>query len=171
MGLQKGTVIMSYIIKHLEVKEAKEILKWKYEEPYSIYSFTESEEELEELMDGSYYSVKNENGTLIGYYCYGKSAQVPAGNEYGIYNNTEFLDFGLGMRPDFTGQGSGGEFVLQGINYAKEKFNAKNIRLTVAAFNERAVRVYEKNGFKKGKVFERRGKQGNLQFVTMSFEA
>jgi RimJ/RimL family protein N-acetyltransferase len=57
------------------------------------------------------------------------------------------LDFGLGMKPELCGKGHGYAFVNLGLDFAGNTLNAKLIRLTVAAFNSRAIRVYESIGF------------------------
>ena len=41
------------------------------------------------------------------------------------------------------------------------------MRLTVAAFNERAIRVYERAGFKKVNSFERVSEHGKMEFLVM----
>jgi len=63
--------------------------------------------------------------------------------------------------------------LLDGSYYAvtnekKETFSSRHIRLTVATFNKRAIKVYEKLGFKKEKVFKSKTKKGDLEFMSMS---
>ncbi len=58
---------MEYIINEMDKLSAEEISRWQYEKPYSIYSMDSSEEEIEELMKGSYYSVY-ENDKLIVFF-------------------------------------------------------------------------------------------------------
>ena len=63
--------------------------------------------------------------------------------------------------------------LLDGSYYAvtnekKETFSSTHIRLTVATFNKRAIKVYEKSGFKKEKIFKIKTKKGNLEFMSMS---
>lgn len=47
-----------------------------------------------------------------------------------------------------TGRGYGTDFVKSVIDFGKQKYNYSYIDLTVAKFNERAIKVYEKLGFK-----------------------
>ena len=63
------------------------------------------------------------------------------------------LDVGLGMRPDLTGRGLGEEFVHAGLRFARETYSPPAFRLTVAAFNRRAIRVYERAGFETVETF------------------
>lgn len=160
---------MNLIIKPMKKIEAMQILKWKYEEPYSIYNMEGSEEELKELLGGSYYTARNEMNEIVGYFCFGNSARVPAGEQYGVYEESA-IDMGLGMRPDLTGQGNGAEFVKDGFRFAIEKFKSNNIRLTVANFNKRAIRAYKKIGFKTYKTFQRKTEKSNTEFITMIYK-
>ena len=57
------------------------------------------------------------------------------------------LEIGLGLRPDLTGQGLGLAFVNAGLDYARAHFAPRRFQLVVAAFNTRAIRVYERAGF------------------------
>lgn len=161
---------MKITIKSMNYEEAKQISKWIYKEPYSIYSMMESDECINELLDGSYFSVLDEKYELIGYYCFGDSAKVPAGNQYGVYDLKDFTDIGLGIKPDLCGQGIGYDFLNAGLAFAKNKLSAEKFRLTVATFNERAIKVYEKLGFKKVNDFIRISESGNTEFLVMSLD-
>ena len=143
--------------------QAQEINTWAYEKPYDLYSFSEEKEDIDELLDGSYYSCYNTNGELIGYFCYGKTAQVPGGIKAELYNGTDVLDIGLGMKPSLVGQGLGKNFLRHGLNYGQKQFNPKKIRLSVATFNKRAIALYESLGFKKGQHFF----NNELEFILM----
>lgn len=158
---------MEFVIRPIEKEDALIISKWQYPEPYSIYSFDGSERCINELLDGSYYSVFNDSGELIGYFCFGVSAQVPVGNNFGAYSQPDFVDIGLGMNPAFCGQGKGLEFFYKGLDFARERFSNNKFRLTVATFNKRAIRVYENAGFKKEILFERMNDNRRLEFMTM----
>ncbi len=147
--------------------DARKICRWCYEEPYSIYSMDGSTECVSELLNGSYYSVKNESNDMIGFYCFGEDAQVPAGKLYGAYEDREFIDIGLGMRPDLCGKGNGYDFLTKEIEFTKALFGTEKLRLTVAGFNERAVRIYEKAGFRKAMDFNRTNEKDTTKFIVM----
>ena len=71
---------MSIYIELMKEEYARKILNWTYDKPYEIYNMDNDEENMEELLDGSYYAVVDKKENLIGYFCFGVSAQVPAGN-------------------------------------------------------------------------------------------
>ncbi|MCY0876511.1 MAG: GNAT family N-acetyltransferase, partial [Firmicutes bacterium] len=93
-----------------------------------------------------------------GFYCIGESAQVPSGVKVGAYRTQrDVVDFGIGMRPDLTGQGLGTEFLAHVLGQIVSDYLCADIRLTVAAFNNRAIRLYERFGFQMGIKFDHNG--------------
>ncbi|WP_283746177.1 GNAT family N-acetyltransferase [Bacillus cereus] len=153
-------------IHKLTIEEAKKINTWTYEEPYSLYSFSGEKEVIEELLDGTYYGCCDDQGDLIGYFCFGANAQVPGGRDANLYGGEDVIDIGLGMKPALTGTGIGKEFFQAGIAFATKEFNAKMFRLSVATFNTRAITLYKNIGFKQGIIFLSRGRE----FMLMEYE-
>jgi ribosomal-protein-alanine N-acetyltransferase len=149
-------------IQDMNERFASEILNWKYEKPYDFYNNAYTEERLKELLDGSYYALVSMDDELFGCFCTGKYAQVPAGHQIGAYNEL-LIDMGLGMNPLYVGQGMGTEFCSFILQVIEEKFKDTPIRLTVATFNGRAVRLYEKLGFVKEVEFRTK----SAEFMTM----
>lgn len=154
-------------IKSMNYDGAKEISKWIYKEPYSIYSMDESDNCIEELLDGTYFLVVDKENNIIGYYCFGESAQVPAGNKFGVYNYKDIVDIGLGLNPNLCGQGLGLKFLNNGLDFAKNKLSAERVRLTVATFNQRAIKVYKHAGFEKLYSFARISEIEKIEFWVM----
>ncbi len=102
-----------------------------------------------ELLDrrSPYYAAVDPHGELVGFFCFKRTAQVPAGFLAGAYDDPTALDVGLGLRPDLTGRGLGLDFVEAGLSLAREVFNPPSFRLSVVAtFNQRAIAVYERTG-------------------------
>ena len=122
---------------------ARQICCWTYDGEYSLYDHNEAD--IAGYMDGTHYACTNAGGELIGYMCFGKDAQIPTIEE-NVYDD-EFLDVGLGLRPDVCGKGFGSFFLSKGLDYAQEIFGKGHFRLSVAGFNERAIKVYMKMGF------------------------
>lgn len=119
---------------------AAEIAGWKYPGEYAVYNMDGSADGL-----GGSYALLNSARELIGFYQFGQEARIPAVEE-GAYPDGP-VDMGLGLRPDLCGLGLGEPFVRSGVKWAREELCAKAIRLTVAKFNMRARRVYERCGF------------------------
>ena len=122
---------------------ASTISQWKYGGIYSFYDHRE--DDVSGYMSGTYFACKDTHGDLIGYFCFGEDARIPT-IEKDVYDEG-FLDIGLGLRPDLCGKKIGLSFLNCGLDYAKKSFGTINFRLSVAIFNERAVKVYKRAGF------------------------
>ena len=128
---------------------AREMILWKYPEPYAVYNMRTDEAEVEQLMNGLHMAVVDETGALSGFLAFGWSAQVVCGETESIYADESFSDLGLGLRPDLCGRGKGRDLVKCGIAFLKELFPEDGVRLTVRGDNQRAITLYEKMNFKK----------------------
>ncbi|WP_235864050.1 GNAT family N-acetyltransferase [Sutcliffiella halmapala] len=148
-------------IQKMTKKCAEEILQWRYEPPYDFYNNECTEEALHEMLDNPYLVVVS-NGEVIGFFCLGQAAQVPAGDRVNAYKEA-WCDIGLGMKPDITGSGRGTEFFSFVLKYVEEEYESTPVRLTVATFNKRAIHLYSKMGFEKGVEFQ----HNSVSFMTM----
>lgn len=128
----------------LDKSAVREIVQWRYEPPYDIYNLEDSSETIDYLLDAQYnfHAIRDENGDLAGFCSFGVDAQVPGG-DYGA----DALDIGMGIRPDLTGQGRGSDFVAAVLDFVQKEFDPVAFRVTIAAFNQRAQRVWQKHGF------------------------
>ena len=81
------------------------------------------------------------------------------------------MDVGLGLRPDLTDAGMGLDYLLAGLQFARERFSPTRFTLAVATFNERAIRVYERAGFRRGNVYMHHTNGGEFRFLAMAREA
>lgn len=152
---------MAFSQQRMDKQTALKILGWKYEEPYDFYNNEVSEEALGELLDGSYQAVF-EDGELFGFLCAGKSAQVPSGVPAGVYPEG-FMDIGIGMHPEGTGQGQGRRFFGYAVSIVQDCYPDFALRLTVAAFNKRAIHLYKQFGFAEAGKFS----TDTATFITM----
>ena len=145
-----------YAFRPITASDAGEISRWRYPEPYSTYNGDPAS--VPGLLNPryNYHAVTGPGGDLVGYFCFGADATVPAGRKLGLYDE-DALDVGLGMRPDLTGRGLGPDFVRAGLRFARQTFSPPAFRLTVAAFNRRAIKVYEAAGFERTRAFGDRG--------------
>jgi RimJ/RimL family protein N-acetyltransferase len=108
----------------------------------------------EEVRLGRFFSALDEDGVLVGFFT--------------LRMEGDDLVIGLGLRPDLTGRGLGRGFVEAGIEFGRRRFDPERIRLSVAAFNERAIRVYEQAGFTHARTFDHETNGGVHSFVEMT---
>lgn len=151
---------MKLYMEKLNADAARDILSWRYEQPYDFYNNEQTPEAISEMLAESYFSVFDDHKELVGFFCVGSSAQVP--NEIYTYSQG-FIDIGLGMRPEFTGQGNGTLFFTAVLSQIDKMFEISSKRLTVAKFNDRAIRLYEKKGFCREAEFVK----GSTEFIIM----
>ena len=142
---------------------ARAIVRWCYEPPYHIYNLEDSPESIQYALDPqyNYHAMRDENGELVGFCSFGEDGQVPGGDY-----QAEALDIGMGIRPDLTGQGYGRDFVAAVLDFAQREFKPVAFRVTIAAFNHRARRVWESNGFKQTQAFIHQ--DSNREFIVMT---
>ena len=147
----------------LTEEDARAILAWRYEEPYSIYD--PDPDGIPGMLDpeNAYHAVTAESGELIGFCCFGPDARVPGGD---YQNADDTLDVGAGLRPDLTGKGAGLSFFNAILEFAEGAFAPSMFRLTVAAFNQRAIRVHERAGFQPLRTFV--GKSTEREFLLLT---
>lgn len=136
---------MNLTIHPMTAADAREMLSWRYDPPYEMYTVTAEDIEAEIAYQtdpaNHYYSIRHEN-ELVGHCVFHAEARVPGGD----YSEVA-LDVGIGMHPDWTGQGYGTTIAAAVLDFAREHYQPQQLRATVAAWNERAQRVCIQNGF------------------------
>ena len=127
-----------------------EFAQWRYDPPYEFY-----DGEAEPVKNPErYFAVRDEDGALVGFYYFEQKGDV--------------LEYGLGLRPESTGRGLGPDFFRAGLEFGRERYRPSLVRLFVAAFNERAIKVYERAGFREtGRHVRTFARWGNVDFVEM----
>lgn len=154
---------MAFIFQPMNEVHARTLIDWRYEPPYDIYNLSPDDEaDIDFFIDPQtgHYSMTNEQGELLAFCCFGREGQVPGGDY-----STDALDIGLGVRPDLTGQGRGALFVNAVLDFARRTFSPPMFRVTVAEFNQRALRVWTKAGFRPVQTFSR--EPDGLTFVVL----
>lgn len=123
---------------------------WRYEPPYDFY-----DGDVDPVLNPErFYEALGEDGALVGNYYFEEKGDA--------------LEIGLGLRPELTGRGLGLEFFLAGLEYGRRRFRPARVILNVAAFNERAIRVYERAGFRETSRHTRQFERwGEVEFVEM----
>ncbi|HAK41419.1 MAG TPA: GNAT family N-acetyltransferase [Clostridium sp.] len=123
--------------------DAKDIATWKYEGEYSFYDNDKTEAKQEWALnihkEDSAFVIHNEKDELVGNCSFNAE-------------DDEFI-LGVQMRPNLTGKGTGTQFVKAILDFGRNTYKFNEIQLFVAKFNERAIKIYEKLGFKKTEEF------------------
>ena len=120
---------------------AADIVTWRYPAPYDCYDMTSVSAAFLVSQEGGFCALVD-GGDLIGFRSFGDDGRVPGGSY-----DASALDTGGGLRPDLTGKGLGREAIGTGLAFGRREFAPAAFRVTVASFNERALRVVRSLGF------------------------
>jgi len=133
-------------ISPMDRESAREIVQWRYPPPYEVYNISanDAESAITAFLnpDYAYYRINDVHGRLIAFFNFGLDARVPGGDY-----SQDALDIGLGVHPGLTGQGKGATYVNAVLDFACGKINPSLYRVTIAEFNQRAQRAWQKAGF------------------------
>ena len=137
--------------------DADAIAGWRYPGEYRFYDADRDPDDLAELLDpaewGTRYFAVDAGGELVGDFVF-----KPGGDR---------VEIGLGLRPDLTGRGLGLEFLAAGLRFAAARYGTERAALAVAAFNRRAITVYERAGFRIVRRYEHATNGGVHDFIRM----
>jgi len=115
-----------------------EVATWHYEPPYDFYDLASDPHDAAEMRDraraGHFRAVLGDEERLDAFWYF----DWPDGA----------VEVGIGLRPDLTGRGLGESFLRAQLDYASGEWRPTTFRLFVAAWNERAIRLYERLGFR-----------------------
>ena len=145
---------MKLTIRRASAEAFAEMATWRYEAPYDFY-----DGDVDPVLNPErFYEALDEGGALVGFYYFEEKGEA--------------LEIGLGIRPDLTGRGLGLEFLHAGTEYGTARFGRGRVLLNVAAFNARAIKVYERAGFREtGRHTRRFERWGEVEFVEMEQNA
>ena len=114
-----------------------EVATWHYEPPYDFYDLASDPGDAAEMRDparaGHYRAVLGDEGLdAFWYFDWPDSA----------------VEVGIGLKPELTGRGLGESFLRAQLDYAAGEWSPATFRLFVAGWNARAIRLYERLGFR-----------------------
>ena len=134
----KNQINMENGLLELLTKEiVAKISGWEYEAPYDAYSFKGHHDEY--LLDESIWGIEQFCLTCDG---------IILGQVACQYEDDD-LWVGWSMAPAFTGQGNGATFVSRCVQEIRRvKAHTGRILLRVSARNKRAIKAYQKAGFR-----------------------
>ena len=153
---------MRFRFEPMSQRQACAVAAWRYDPPYDFYDAVADPEDFAELLDpvqraGHYFAVLGAPGSLVGFFMFKQEGST--------------VEVGLGLRPDLTGCGGGLSFLLAGLEFARGRYAPTQFRLAVTAFNQRAIRVYERAGFRQVEPYMHRTNGGEHAFLRMERSA
>lgn len=122
---------------------ALDICAWRYPEPYDCYDITGADADDLLRPELGFFALLR-GGDLVGFRSFGTDGRVPGWE----YDDTA-LDTGGGLRPELVGQGLGREAITTGLAFGRSRFAPAAYRVTVAAFNVRALHTVAALGFRR----------------------
>ena len=146
-------------------EQAIECVEWRYEAPYDLYNVPETEKRIEidgMLGEGSKTFAVLKDGAFIGTRSFGDDGKVEGGEYDDAYQDT-----GGALKPEWTSKGLGEGILRAGLEFGSRKFGFSRYRVTVAAFNERALKVCRRVGFVERQRFSRRS--DGQEFVILTY--
>ncbi|CAI6082905.1 GNAT family N-acetyltransferase [Cohnella sp. JJ-181] len=143
--------------------DAAAVCEWRYPAPYEQFrwppwtTMIRSGKEFgdPEIRRRQYVSVCDESSALVGY------AQ--------FFPMEGVVRLGMGMRPDRCGHGSGAAFARAIALEAGSRHPGAQIDLEVETWNTRAIRAYEKAGFRIADEYKRQAVHGEVAVYCMVF--
>lgn len=152
-------------LKLSEFKEShgKEVCSWKYEGQYSIYNFPQWDIVVKnnwaitnkEKREKEFLSVLDVEDNYCGY--------------VRLQDKGDHILIGLGLKPSSCGHGLGRELMEILIDYCHENYPDKKLSLEVRGFNKRAIKCYERAGFKVVKTYHKDTPIGPEEFIYMEY--
>lgn len=147
----------------LTENHVREICNWKYEGEYSVYNLPTYDKvvtqkwgiAIEEKREKQFAAVRSQNGDLYGYIRF--------------IENENYVLVGLGLKPSLCGQGLGSALMELIKKESNRRYGNIIIVLEVRSFNQRAIKCYQRAGFK---IIDRYSKDtlaGHDEFIKMEF--
>ena len=152
------------VYSRMDALTAREIAdEWKYPPPYDFYDMTADPEDYQEFVTPAlwpdFFLQVRRGDRLFGFLSGDLSEEGRA------------VEIGLGMRPDLTGRGLGLMFMRRNLDWIREAHPGAEIRLSVASFNQRGIKVYRRSGFRVVRGFVQVTNGGEYDFVEMRHDA
>lgn len=148
------------VYRNLTEEDKRQICAWKYEGKYAMYNLPAYE-----VMKGNQSGFMNPKSEK-NYYAF-LDENILVGFINILEEETEVF-IGIGVNPDFCGKHYGQRMLLAAYEISKKLYPGKPLYLEVRVWNTRAVKCYEKAGFRiDGEPYELTTGIGNGTFYRM----
>lgn len=120
---------------------AKEICKWKYSGEYAVYNFSDWD-----IVVANRWGLSIKEKREKEFLAFLSANELIAYGRIHVDNDKAFI--GIGLKPKLCGYGYGKYIMGLLVEESKSRFPNLRIALIVRNFNKRALKCYEKVGFK-----------------------
>jgi [ribosomal protein S18]-alanine N-acetyltransferase len=155
-----SVTVPEFTIRPMTAADAHAVAAWRYPGEYSFYDADADPDDLAELLDPVEWEQR--------YFAADEIAQHELAGFLMVKLTGPVAEIGLGLRPDLTGHGLGESFLRTCLRFASAALGAQSYTLAVAAFNHRAITVYERAGFQEVERFEHFTNGGLHAFIRMA---
>ena len=149
-----------FMIRAMTAADAHAVAAWRYPGEYSFYDADADPDDLAELLDPTEWGRR--------YFAADDAAERQLAGVLVVKLTGQVAEIGLGLRPDLAGHGLGEPFVRTCLRFASTELGAQSYTLAVAAFNHRAIAVYQRAGFREVERFEHFTNGGLHAFIRMA---
>lgn len=144
--------------------DARSICAWRYPPPYDVYDYADWDTVVSQGWDLSI--PEKRSAEYVGFR--GADGLVAFGRLTAV---SRFILIGIGLKPDFCGMGLGMQVMRSLIALGHQRYPDHPLALEVRTFNTRAIRCYEKCGFRRVKQYVRNTLTGEDRFYFMVYRS
>jgi ribosomal-protein-alanine N-acetyltransferase len=152
--------VPDFAVRSMTAADAHAIAAWRYPGEYAFYDADADPDDLAELLDPAEWGHR--------YFAVDELRQRELAGFVTVKLTGRVAEIGLGLRPDLTGHGLGESFVRACLRFASAALGARRYTLAVAAFNRRAITVYQRAGFQEAERFQHATNGGLHTFIRMT---
>lgn len=155
---------MNLRLHSLTENHGKEISHWKREGIYSVYNLPDWETmkrsgfglTIKEKREKEFMAVVDESSSFCGF--------------VRLRENEGKVVIAVGLKPELCGKGFGSQVMGLLIDECIKRFANMPIKLEVRSFNKRAIKCYEKVGFKEVRTYIRNTLSGEDEYLQMEYK-
>lgn len=129
---------LPFAVEELSIEDGLDLAMWRTPGPWSVSDQLEAPPP-----DEGYWAIRDADGALVGYCCFGEAARVP-----GLPSDPAMLDVAIGLRPDLIGHGLSDKLARTGVDHGRAVAGDRKLRSVIAQDNAAGRRAAQKAGFR-----------------------